>query len=71
MQLKLATLQTVTVGNSYLPQFNTKDSESNFDEVLEEIYEIIVKYNPSGPVVWCGNLTHPSIDTVQTKMIRS
>ena len=46
----------VTIINSYLPSEGSHDKEADYQAVLDEVYEVSRKYQPTSTIIWAGDL---------------
>ena len=46
----------VTIINTYMPTEGTHDSENTYDDVLDEVHDIMQKYKSSSSIIWAGDL---------------
>ena len=51
-----AVSQTITLICTYMPASNTHDPTADYQDVLDQIYEITSKYSTNGPVIWLGDI---------------
>ena len=55
--IQIATTETpVTIINTYMPTERSLDKSTDYDSVLDEVYEITSKYKDHSTVIWLGDI---------------